>query len=319
MPKRRLCSVMDSDGTPAVRVAAPAPQASMHVLNENLGDMLLLFSVGVDMSKYEVEIDRLPADVLAMIARFVLGPLHLVRGGLSYLYDSGSSVNTRWLLRLMEITRKESDIPYGDAYYNKRAKHYAGPTLRGSFYPPDMAKARRFAAVPTPHPAWRRKQWEYFLHHRFEEMMTRADGTFPIIQHGTRPFLFRNIYDHATRFYVAGLGFSYRHQFMLYEPFINESEEASVAKQLREIMGTANFERFVRVRAVPGGMQIFFFGSAVDIDAVMGSDLFIRHSYFSGASALHYWYGSPCVEGWTPVPLHGGLQDGCRPVHISFK
>lgn len=285
--------------------------ASVHSANETVGDMLLLFGVGLDMAAYEA--GPLPAEVLHIIIHLVLGPLDLVRAGHSYLYDTNGSVNPKWLLRFMSIARKEHDIPYGAAYYKKRAKRYVGAA------PLDRLWAGFDERNEPPHPEWTRKQWERFLHWRFERHVTRRDHA--IFEHGCRPFLYRNIYDHGTRFYVAGLGASFRHQVMLYEPYsrplLDEAEEATISEQLREVLGGPNFDRFVRVRDVSGVLQIFFFGSAVDIDTVMESNLFRKHAYSAGADALHCWPTPGCEWGYGPAVLTG--KEGRRPLRIAFK
>lgn len=107
---------------------------------------------------------------------------------------------------------------------------------------------------------WNSQEWELFLKRLFAIDIIQSD-----------------IYHHCSCFYVKGFGSSYLHQFMLYKQYMHDSEKAVITEQLRKAMGAFNFDRFVRIRNVDGrGLQVFFFGPAVDINPVMKSRLFFQ-------------------------------------------
>ena len=97
--------------------------------------------------------------------------------------------------------------------------------------------------------------------------------------------------DHRTTFCVTGNGRT-RH-IILYESYRIDHEE--IERELRKVFDDDNVDRFIRVRKVKGGTQIFFFGPEVDIDTIMACPLFIQYSYFNYGGvyrALHNWLPS---------------------------
>ena len=103
--------------------------------------------------------------------------------------------------------------------------------------------------------------------------------------------------DHRTAFCVKGMGKKPGYHIILYESYRIDHEE--IERELRKVFDDDNVDRFIRVRKVDGGTQIFFFGPEVDIDTVMECPLFIQYSYFNYAlvdniceRTLHSWLQS---------------------------
>ena len=99
--------------------------------------------------------------------------------------------------------------------------------------------------------------------------------------------------DHRTAFCVKGMGKKPGYHIILYESYRIDHEE--IERELRKVFDDDNVDRFIRVRKVKGGTQIFFFGPEVDIDTVMECPLFIQYSYFNYGGvyrALHNWLPS---------------------------
>lgn len=282
-------------------------------------EMLLLFSVGLDWEKYKMCVP-LPPDVLAIIVEYSLDTLRLVRERRhGDLYSDSDGVSAKWLCRFMDITRRPSDAPYGEAF-ERRGLSTKDRVRKGNVMRPGTMDMYTFLCNTIPrfphgHTSWNAKQWKWFLTDRLTTCLKRVS----ILSH------IRDIYDHSTRFYVAGFGRSYRHQFMLYEPYIQTQPGfEAVESHLRLILGSSNFDRFVRLRLMRGGMQVFFFGPAVDIDTVMSNPIFKEHSYFEGLrdtgnmSLLRWlrWRDGPYLE-CTPAFL---AAKGChRALRVQFK
>lgn len=277
-------------------------------------EILLVFSVGLNWEKYGMCIPILP-EVVDIIAEYALGTLKLVRerNRLLYYHDK-EGLSAKWLSRFMDIARWPCDAPYG----NFSTTSGLGEV---NIVPIKERLHLKFIHDIVPHyphgdTSWTANQWKWFLADRFETCIKRSS----IINHIT------DIYKNSTRFYVSGYGHNYRYQFMLYEPCINtECEYNMVEAHLRKVLGKDNFDRFVRLRMFickhkersPSlGMQIFFFGPAVDINTVMQSPLFKQHSAFeelkdNGNTSLHLWK-SWCNGGSLtskPPPLY---TEGCR-------
>lgn len=282
-------------------------------------DMLLLFSAGLNWETYNM-CKPLPTEVLAIIVEYALDPLELVRERRrAGLYDSGDGVNAKWLIRFMDLTRRPSDAPYGEAF-DRCGTSMRDRVRKGDVMRPGTMDMYDFFTNSTPkfphgNTNWSAKQWKWFLVNRLETCMKRPNLTNHI----------RNIYDHSTRYYVAGYGRSYRHQFVLYEPYAQTQPEFdAVESHLRMVLGSPNFDRFVRLRLFPSGMQVFFFGPAVDIDTVMQSALFKEHSYFEGLkdtgnTSLLKWqrWSDGTSLRWDPAPL--AAEGGRRALRICFK
>lgn len=227
---------------------------------------------------------HIPPEVLTIIAQFASPALHLVRGSMTDQFEQYGHVKAKWLASFMSLDRKPSDAPFGDALTNPRAKTF-----------------EHWESFAHGHSKWTRKQWSTFLMARLTKHIRD-----PL----AGEFLARRLYDHSTRFYVEGRGGSPRHTFLLYEPYL--FDEGAVATALRAVLGTHNFDRFVRLRQFEGCLQIFFFGPAVDMDSVMQSSLFVDSAYFN-----RRWSEDSLCQMPKNAPSLSDKQN-CRHVSIRF-
>ena len=209
---------------------------------------------------------QLPSETLHMIIKFTMEPLHIKRAKNlgKYAHGWGCSLNApniQWFSKFMTIPEPD-DIHWqpGLVPYNQYIKHCS------------KARATEMA---------KKKAWSDY------------QGCVE------RNYLGRKIWDHAVRFFIPfprqnkTQKEAWRHQFLLYETYYDDV--AAVEQQCRELFGDDNVDRFVRIRAVDGGVQVFVFGPNVPIDIIMASTIFTEYSYFQRWNRIMYY----CLQRMT--------------------
>ena len=209
---------------------------------------------------------RLPSETLHMIIKFTLEPLHIKRAKNLGKYAHGwgcnmNAPNHEWCSKFMTVPEPD-DIYHklGMITYYQYTKHC------------NRALATEMA---------KKKAWN--------EHQGRVERNHPG----------RNIWDHPVRFFIPfprqkkTKKEAWRHQFLLYETYYDDV--AAVKQQCRELFGDDNVDRFVRIRAVDGGVQVFVFGPNVPIDIIMASTIFTEYSYFQRWNRTMYY----CLQRMT--------------------
>ena len=173
----------------------------------------------------------------------------------------------------------------------KRARKL-GKCAHGIFGAPNIQWFSKFMTIPEPNGNYWHRRVQYYQHMKqcskaLAKEMDKKDAWREHQQRVERDHRYPNIWDHPVRFFIPfprqhkTKKEAWRHQFLLYEKGTWYSEDTDVIHQTCcELFGDDNVDRFVRVRSVDGGVQVFVFGPDVPIDIIMASYIFATYSYF---------------------------------------
>ena len=214
---------------------------------------------------------RLPVETLHMIIKFTLEPLHIKRAKNMGQYGHGwgtnsNAPNPEWLSKFMTVPEPD------DIYRKHRLVTY---------YQYMKHCNRAIATEKAKICAW-------------IQDLQRVDDNYYSLMH-----TYMHTWENPVRFFVPfsrqnkNKKGAWRHQFLMYET-VNR-DVAGVEQQCRDLFGNDNVDRFVRIRAVDGGVQVFVFGPNVPIDIIMASTIFTEYSYFQRWNRTMYY----CLQRMT--------------------
>ena len=93
-------------------------------------------------------------------------------------------------------------------------------------------------------------------------------------------------WDRPLRFFVQNAPKKDRWQYQLLFYETHNLNRSGIEAQLRNMYGDDNFEKFVRLRELAGGTQVFVFGPGVPIDIVLDNPIFVDYSHLNINSTL---------------------------------
>lgn len=212
------------------------------------------------------QLHQLPSETLHMIIKSTLEPLHIKRAKNRGKYGRGwgcgaNAPSIQWLSKFMTV-------PEPDDYYTKQRLV--------SYFQHIKHCSKALATKMAKQEAWIQHLQTVENHHRFP-----------------------GLWEHSVRFYIPfshqnkNKKEAWRYQFLMYESFYKNV--AGAEQQCRELFGDDNVDRFVRIRAVDGGVQVFVFGPNVPIDIIMASTIFTEYSYFQRWNRIMYY----CLQRMT--------------------